>query len=199
MTDVDMVDVSLPVQAPLVPANHAWALAQALCKRLGWLSQEPMAGVHPIKLAQGNAQHHGLAARARLLLRLPRQRVSELDTLAQSSLTVDDTVWTLGDLQVREIQAHSTLYAYRVHAPQDTEAAFMQQVEQSLQQMGVQAHTVCGLHQSLPHPVEPLASYSLMLHGLDAAQSVRVQQQGLGLHRLMGCGVFVPHKSAAAV
>jgi hypothetical protein len=38
-----------------------------------------------------------------------------------------------------------------------------------------------------------------MLHGLRARDSLRVLEQGLGEHRLMGCGVFVPHKSAAAV
>jgi hypothetical protein len=38
-----------------------------------------------------------------------------------------------------------------------------------------------------------------MLSGLNAAQSLRVLRQGVGPHRLLGCGLFVPHKSAAAV
>jgi hypothetical protein len=38
-----------------------------------------------------------------------------------------------------------------------------------------------------------------MLHALPAEQSLRLQKRGLRPHRLMGCGIFVPHKSAAAV
>jgi hypothetical protein len=38
-----------------------------------------------------------------------------------------------------------------------------------------------------------------MLHGLKRAESVAIQESGLGLHRLLGCGLFVPHKSIAAV
>jgi hypothetical protein len=38
-----------------------------------------------------------------------------------------------------------------------------------------------------------------MLHGLGAADSLAVQEAGLGAHRALGCGLFVPHKSVVAV
>jgi CRISPR-associated protein Cas6 len=41
--------------------------------------------------------------------------------------------------------------------------------------------------------------FSLMLHGLKRAESVAIQESGLGRHHLLGCGLFVPHKSIAAV
>ena len=41
--------------------------------------------------------------------------------------------------------------------------------------------------------------FALMLHGLKRAESVAIQESGLGLHRLLGCGIFIPHKSIAAV
>jgi hypothetical protein len=44
-----------------------------------------------------------------------------------------------------------------------------------------------------------IAGFSLMLHGLSVADSLRVQRAGIGPHRLLGCGIFVPHRSAAAV
>jgi len=44
-----------------------------------------------------------------------------------------------------------------------------------------------------------LDTFSLMLHALPEEQSLRLQRCGLGPHRLLGCGIFVPHKSAAAV
>ena len=38
-----------------------------------------------------------------------------------------------------------------------------------------------------------------MLDHLDRGDARRILDTGLGPHRLWGCGVFVPHKSAAAV
>ncbi len=58
---------------------------------------------------------------------------------------------------------------------------------------------VCGREQQLRGPQQALHGYSLMLHGLREASALRILERGLGAHRLMGCGVFVPHKSAAAV
>ena len=40
-------------------------------------------------------------------------------------------------------------------------------------------------------------AYGLALHGLSPADSVRVQGEGLGPHRRLGCGIFVPHKAIA--
>jgi CRISPR/Cas system CSM-associated protein Csm4 (group 5 of RAMP superfamily) len=38
-----------------------------------------------------------------------------------------------------------------------------------------------------------------MLADLKPEESLRLQQQGLGPHRLMGCGIFIPHKGIDAV
>jgi hypothetical protein len=61
----------------------------------------------------------------------------------------------------------------------------------------VRAQPVCGRWQSLERG--RLVGCSLMLSGLDREQSLRVLRHGLGGHRRLGCGLFVPHKSAAAV
>ena len=56
-----------------------------------------------------------------------------------------------------------------------------------------------GRAQHLAAIAGPVHGYSLMLHGLKRAESVSIQETGLGLHRLLGCGNFIPHKSVAAV
>jgi hypothetical protein len=38
-----------------------------------------------------------------------------------------------------------------------------------------------------------------MLADLTAEESVRLQEQGLGPLRQMGCGIFIPHKGIDAV
>ncbi|MFI4931427.1 MAG: type I-MYXAN CRISPR-associated protein Cas6/Cmx6, partial [Burkholderiales bacterium] len=57
----------------------------------------------------------------------------------------------------------------------------------------------CGRRQQIGAPGRVITGFSLMLHGLSAADSLRVQRAGVGPHRMLGGGIFVPHRSAAAV
>lgn len=194
-----MLDVAFAVSGTSVPREHALMLQTALCAALPWLAQEPLAGIHPLKLVSGTQPTAMLSGRARLLLRVPRARQPELLALADQTLALRGCTLTLGAATLRELQGHSTLYAYRVAAPNADETEFMAIVARELAAMDVRAQQVCGLHQVLAGPSDPLHAFSLMLHGLNEAQALRVLQLGLGAERLLGCGVFVPHKSAAAV
>lgn len=44
-----------------------------------------------------------------------------------------------------------------------------------------------------------VVGYSLRVLGLTAEESIRLQEQGLGGRRRMGCGVFVPMKELPGV
>ena len=56
---------------------------------------------------------------------------------------------------------------------------------------------ICGLAQRGPQG--ELRGYSVMIDRLSADDSLAVQRHGVGAGRRLGYGVFVPHKSAAAV
>jgi hypothetical protein len=58
---------------------------------------------------------------------------------------------------------------------------------------------LCGKTLALATPEGALAARSLMLADLSLEESVRLQQHGLGSHRAMGCGIFLPHKGIHAV
>ena len=91
------------------------------------------------------------------------------------------------------------MYAYRVAAPGPDEAAFMAMVERELAALGIAAARVCGKYQHLGQDGRRIDAFSLLLHEMTPEHALRLQQCGLGQHRLLGCGIFVPHKSAAAV
>ena len=193
------VDVAFPLQGHALPRDHRLALAQAVSQVLPWLADDPQAAVHPVKLVQGSVEPALLSARSRLVLRVARERAAELHGFAGSTLHVAGHEITLGQPQLRELLPHTTLYAYFVDAGEADEAGFLDAVGAELQQLDVSCHRVCGREQEWRGPQRALHGYSLMLHGLRAAAALRVLEHGLGAHRLMGCGVFVPHKSAAAV
>ncbi len=194
-----MVDLSFALHGRTLPRDHRLRLADALAEALPGLGDDPRVAVLPVKLVSGDADPALLSARSRLVVRIPRERAAELRALAGSRLRVGDSELALGDAQLRDLLPHSTLYAYFVDAGDADEVGFLDAVDRQLDRMGVPCHPVCGREQFVQGPARSLHGYSLMLHGLRARDSLRVLEQGLGEHRLMGCGVFVPHKSAAAV
>lgn len=193
------VDVAFALQGHDLPRDHRLALAQAVAALLPWLADDPQAAVHPVKLVPGSGERSLLSGRARLVLRVARERVADLAVLAGRTLDVGGCTLHVGEPHCRELLPHTTLYAHFVEAGEVDEGAFLDTVSAELQRLEVSCHRVCGREQRLRGPQQPLHGFSLMLHGLRAQASLRVLEQGLGGHRLMGCGVFVPHKSAAAV
>jgi CRISPR-associated protein Cas6 len=196
-----MVDVAFSIAGTHLPRDHARPLARALVEQLPWLATEPLAGVHPIKLAGGDGDDACglLPQRARLRLRVPGARVAALEALAGTRLDVDGCHLGLGALTVRDLLPHGTLFAPLVAADGPDELGFMLTVANSLRALQIDARSVCGLRGRIGAGAQPITGFSLMLHGLSAADSLCLQCGGLGPHRLLGCGIFNPHRSAAAV
>lgn len=196
----ELVDVVFPLLAHSLPRDSASDLCTALQRELSWLEREPQAGIHPLKLVHGNEAQALLSRRTRLLLRLPRQRTSAAAELAGRTVQIGHQTATLGVPHLRELLPHHTLYAYAVAAELDDEIVFMQAMQQELLQLQVRAQLICGKRQQHQwNSTGPTTTFSLMLHGLTLADSLRLQEHGLGPHRLLGCGIFIPHKSAKAV
>lgn len=193
------VDAVFPIDGQSLPRDHAQALQRVLCAQLPWLEFDALAGIHPIKLVPGSEDQALLSRRARLLLRVGARRVDELMALAGLDLSVDGHVLHLGVPHLRELQPHATLYAYKVAADSADEITFMAAVDRELAELAIGGERVCGKRQRMVLSGHVLDTFSLMLHALLPEQSLRLQQHGLGPHRLLGCGIFVPHKSAAAV
>ncbi|MBP6777004.1 MAG: type I-MYXAN CRISPR-associated protein Cas6/Cmx6 [Piscinibacter sp.] len=189
----------LPLRGRALARDHRLLLADALAAALPWLADDALAAVHAVRLVPGGGESALLSARARLVLRVARERAADLQALAGRTLRVGADDLALGTPQVRELLPHTTLYAHFVDAGGADEAAFLAQIGADLERMDVACHRVCGRAQRVRGAAGMLNGFSLMLHGLRAAASLRVLERGLGAHRLMGCGVFVPHKSAAAV
>lgn len=204
-----MVDLAYALDAPqggAVPFDYRTVLAHALQARMPWLAQTPGAGVHRLRLVPGGGGQALLARRTRLVLRLPRERLAQARDLEGATLMLGEHALKVGAMQARELLPWGTLYAHIVAfgavgaAVAETapdEAAFMAEVDEALRRLGVACRTICGRHQVLQ--AGALQGYSLMLDSLSAPHSLRLLEQGIGGHRRLGCGLFVPHKSAAAV
>ena len=194
-----MVEAIFPLEGKALPRDHAQALQHAMAAKLPWLLEDAGAGIHPLKLVSGPERLALLSQRTRLILRVDANRLDELKSLAGIQLNVAGHTLQLGDVRLRALQPLATLYAYRVASNSTDETEFVQAMEAELAASAIGGERVCGKRQSLLVDGREMATFSMMLHGLVPEQSLRLQEQGLGPHRLLGCWIFVPHKSAAAV
>ncbi len=193
------VDLVFQASGTVLPREHAPELAAALCAHWPWLAEEALAGVHPLRLADGGGNTAFVSARTRLWLRVPVHRAADLLARPKVELQVLGHALRLAGPHARELVPHSTVYAHRVSAASAQESEFMALVHGALADQGIMGQRVCGRYQRLGTEQAPRHAFSLMLHDLTPEQSLCVQRFGLGPHRLWGCGLFVPHKSAAAV
>lgn len=198
MNDADMLDLVYPLQGGDIAADHAHALCEQLRTALPWLDDDPRTGVHPIRGTSGTGASVLLSGRATLRLRIPRGRRDDSLRLQDITLHLPAPV-RVGVARERALLPHHTLYAPCVVTGQDDEIEFTQAVRALLQDWQVAGDVIVGRQRQVHFAAESQTGFSLMLHGLNAAASLRAQTEGIGQHRLCGCGLFVPHRSAEAV
>ena len=192
-----MTDVAFGLLGSTLSRDYRYSLAEAVEAALPWLTDLGGMGVHKLNLSAGGGPVALLSRRTRLTLRVPRDRAAEVALLEGSELQVGASQLRVGAPQTRELLPYGTLYAHLVATDHNDEAVFMQAMAAELSDMGVSCRPICGKFQVLESG--SLRGFSLMLDRLSRTDSLRVLEAGLGQHRRLGCGLFVPHKSAAAV
>lgn len=208
----DVVDVSFKIDCKQIALDHAHDLSQALLVHLPWLTQEKESGVHLIHGASsgngwvrpGEADDSDfiyLSRRARMQLRLPRERIADAEVLLGKTLDVGGCPVTIGEYQIRQLSALGTLFSrYVLVEPGESEDQFMQRIAREMQAMGIQVKKMlCGIGHTFSSPQGRLATSSIMVADLDPEASVTLQRRGVGKGREMGLGLFVPHKSIKPV
>ncbi|MDP2008022.1 MAG: type I-MYXAN CRISPR-associated protein Cas6/Cmx6 [Rubrivivax sp.] len=194
-----MIDLAFALEGAALPREHRGLLAAALEAALPWLGDLPGVGVHRLNVSAGGGPQALLSGRTRLTLRVPRESADDAAALAGRELTLGASRLRVGAARVRELLPYSALYAHLVVADADDgdEAAFVDAIAAELKALDVACRAICGRHQITEGGA--IQGFSLMLDGLNAAHSLRVLEAGLGPHRRLGCGLFVPHKSSVAV
>lgn len=203
-----IVDVVFAISCRALPVDHAYALSRAIGEAMPWFASDERAGMHTIHGAQSGAgwmRPEGpdallqLSRRAKLALRLPRERLDDAARLVGRTLQVGEHPLRVERLALRPLSRITTLFARCVilGAPAQ-ESAFLAQATAQLEALDIRAERlVCGLGTELATPQGTHHARSLMLAGLTPEGSLRLQECGLGEGRKLGCGLFIPHKDIA--
>ncbi len=194
----DSLDFAFTVAGDALDREYPYALFRALAQALPWLTEEPLAGVHPMRGLTACADRMLVGGRARLTLRLPAERAEDCATLQGARLELPAPL-EIGRVTQRELLPYPVLHSRLVVVGSEDEIDFVARIERAIEELGIEAEVIVGRRGEVVIERRREAGFSLMLHGLSPEESLRAQRQGIGRHRMLGCGLFVPHKSIAAV
>lgn len=212
----DVIDILFAIDCKRLPVDHAYALASALQSALPWIAETPGLAVHSIHVAgsQNGWQRPGhgttselmVSRRTKLVIRSPSHLAADLmRELTGRRLAIDGHPLVVGQAKLRPLSSETTLLARYLVAGEgdsavDDEPGFLASAAEGLAALGIRIRkALCGKAIALATPRGAIQTRSLMLAGLTLDESLRLQQLGLGPHRLLGCGIFIPHKGIGAV
>lgn len=190
-----MLDMVFPLRGGTIARDYADALAAQMCRELPWLGETAGAGVHPIRGTTAIGDELLLGGRAALTLRVPHERRESCAQLQGVRLDLAGPL-EIGAPRPRALLAHPTLYSHLVVTGCTDEPAFFDAVRAALAAWQLSCEIIVGRRQQKRLAGQARTGFSVMLHGLAPQASLRAQSAGIGEHRLLGCGLFVPHKSA---
>ncbi len=203
----DVVDISFAITCKKLHLNHAWELSEAVQSELPWIKDEEIFGIHQIHVAEtGNgwlrpddSEDAFLwpSRRTRFYLRAPKARLDDIEQLAGKTLTVKGNNVRLGSSKIKELTNASVLFCRQVISDDaEDENDFLGRMHQQIFDLtGVKVRKlICGKSSVIATPEGALPTRHLMIADLESEPSIKIQQQGLGEGRLLGCGLFLPHK-----
>lgn len=194
-----VIDVQFELRGGRLPIDHGLALYEALARLAPWLADEELLGIHPVHGSDTGGGELMLNRRTRLLIRIPTERLDDLMKLSGEEFDVAGNRLAIGAGKTRPLTRHTPLYAHLVTTGSSDEREFASDIMNLLDALEIDTRFICGKQQSVTTSVGRVAGYSLMLHGLPVEHAFRVQHLGLGGNRKIGCGIFIPHKSIAAL
>lgn len=194
-----------------IPADHGYALFAAMSRALEtrsdkWLHSNLQVGLHTIRGARVAAHKIMPRDSAQFGFRLPQELVSKAIRLAGQKINIDGQDLHLGTSQTHALVPAARLYARLVTTKNgDDPQRFDKEIARQMAALDIQGKATRIPHSSGNPKHDPtrrifrvkdkkVVAYSLLVEELTAEESIRLQEQGLGGRRRMGCGVFTPFR-----
>lgn len=190
------IDLLFPLQGAQVPVEHGYLLYAAIAHHLEtpadqWLHENEAIGLH---LIRGRYMGTGLLAlnHARFGLRIPVDLIPRFLPLAGKTLQLAEYRLRIGIPQPQALIPAPTLYAHLVTTKNgQDEARFDKEIARQLEALDIHGKPQRGPRRMFRIKDKHVVAHSLLVSELTAEESIRLQEEGLGGRRKLGCGVFV--------
>lgn len=211
---MSQVDLIFPANGSAVPQDHGYALYGAVSRIVPGVHQSKDVGIFSIRGTPAGDGTLLLNDRSAVRFRLPAERLPELLPLAGKALELDGHRLRLGVPHVAALipapALASSLVLIKLADKGNPEVggivtpdAFLAAARRKFVAMNIQAEP--GIQKIRTGPRADQArrrifrvkdqthvGFAMIVQGLSAEESIRLQEEGLGGRRLMGCGLFVP-------
>jgi CRISPR-associated protein Cas6 len=185
------VDLSYPVLGKLLSVDHGYALYGAISGVLPVIHEDQEIG---LKLVRGRYIGNGLldiSPASELVLRLPVNKVGQYLGLAGKKLEVLGQSLRVGVPHTKALIPEAALSSPLVTTRngQDQER-FVAEVKSQMARLDLQGRLSIGKRRTFQVHGKQVVGYEVLVSELTAPESIRLQEQGLGGRRKMGCGFF---------
>ncbi len=201
----DVYDLSFKITCRELPADHAWDLSRALIEKLPWMKNEPQSAIQLIHISQSA---HGwnradtkdgkmqLSKRCRFRMRVPANRLKDAEKLTGKTVKITGQNLTFGKSKDYPLVGHNTLLSrYVIDENELDEESFIESTIAMLHERDIEIRKLlCGREHRFQTPDGSILTRSVLLADLEKNDSIMLQQKGFENDRLMGMGVFIPHK-----
>ena len=196
-----VVDLFFHVQGKEVPVDHGYSLYSAISRILEsgdedkWLHNADNVGLLPIRGHYAGQGKLMLDQHARFGLRLPVNLIPKVLRLAGKRLDVNGETLRVGVSTTSALIPAPVLYAHIVTTKNGAdEGRFDAEIQRQLDTLNIKGKPTRGPRRIVTIKDKKVVGHSLLVSELTAEESIRLQEQGLGGRRKMGCGVFVVWK-----
>lgn len=198
-----------------IPSDHGYLLFAALTDAVPLIRTTEEIGVHPIRGRQIGGRQIMIADWSRLTLRTPIELVHVWMPLAGKLLRIGNVLLRVGVPTIFPLRDASSLRSRLVTIKGATDSdAFIASARQTLNALEIserakitipvrlhasenanEAHAL--IRRTINIKGRQIIGYELHVDGLTGEESLRLQVNGIGGRRHMGCGVFTPFRESA--
>lgn len=194
--ELPIIDLAFPiVQGLVVPIDHGHMLYGACKTAAPDLAGLPL-GIHPLRGRPLPAGLLHLGHRSRLRLRLPAGKIPAALPLAGRELRVGSYLVRLGSPHVEPLIPHPNLYCRTValakgQSGNGSRPADEGETVAAIRAVAPAAVVIVKRRRTIRIHGVQVPGYEVVVTGLDAETSLRLQAEGIGGRRAFGCGIFV--------
>jgi len=186
-------DIAFPVIGDTVPYDNAYLVYSALSGLCPDLHGNEQTGIFHIRSTSTGDGKGILADDAVLKIRCAASLYPALVPLAGKSLDLDGHRVSLGAPSAFPLRPAPAAWAHLVVIKGYTEPdEFRKAAERQLQDLQIAGDVEVGRRNVVRVKDQSIVGFQVVLSGLSDEDSVKLQREGLGGKRRMGCGLFEP-------
>lgn len=179
-----------------IPVDHAYFLYGAISRLIPEVHSENGIAIHPLRGLQIGNRKMALQPSSRLTFRLEAERIPAVLGLSGKKLRIGgEANITVGVPEIRALVPATVLRSRLCTIKGFQEpVVFAEAVRRQLDSLGIspEVSVEVGKRRTLRIKDKEIVGFEVILGALNAEESIKVQEAGVGGRRHLGCGIFVP-------